>query len=119
MTFLLPSLAPQFKPIIVLLVTELLTTLWWLVTFALLADDSRRLSLWVDEPVVGSYWDTFKSALGMTQASAVFGAFEFVLFVVCSGVIISSIVRKHSNGGPVVNVQEYPKEARPQGSELA
>ncbi|KIW99773.1 uncharacterized protein Z518_10701 [Rhinocladiella mackenziei CBS 650.93] len=121
--FVLPKIAAKFKPMIIVLVLELLSTLWWLVTFALLADDSRKLGLWINELGIGSYWDGYKPALGMTQASAVIGAVEFVLFAVASAVIIINMVNKHKDtqfNAPTVNVQEWtPQVQPPHGTELA
>ncbi|EXJ92078.1 hypothetical protein A1O3_00628 [Capronia epimyces CBS 606.96] len=70
-TLLLPNLNPRVKPLIIILVLELLTTLWWLVTFALLADNSSSLA-----SILNTSFTNAKTAVGLTQASAVFGAVE-------------------------------------------
>ncbi|EXJ93750.1 hypothetical protein A1O1_02143 [Capronia coronata CBS 617.96] len=70
-TWLIPNLNAKCKPLIILLVLELFTTLWWLVAFALLADNSSTLATWLDTD-----YTNIKAGVGLTQASAAFGAAE-------------------------------------------
>ena len=74
--FLIPSLAAKYKPLIIILVFELLSTLWWLVAFALLADAGRKLSLYTNDLYSTIYDNEFTPPVNMTQASAGLGALE-------------------------------------------
>ncbi|KAG9792196.1 hypothetical protein ABEF95_001770 [Exophiala dermatitidis] len=110
-TFVIPNLSAKVRPLIILLVLELLTTLWWLVTFALLADNSSRLASWLDTGYTNA-----KVGLGLAQSSAAFGAVEFVLFAVVSGFAVRALMERHRNptsGGAFVPVQEFPKASAP------
>lgn len=74
--FVIPRFSPNAKPGILLFVLDALSTLWWLVTFALLADHAVKIGLAVDATYTGSYTDDFTVALNLTRACGALGAGE-------------------------------------------
>ncbi|KEF54157.1 uncharacterized protein A1O9_09952 [Exophiala aquamarina CBS 119918] len=74
--FLFPRFSPNAKPVILLFVLDALSTLWWLVTFALLADHSAKIGLLLDVSSTGSFADDLTVALDLTRTIAALGAGE-------------------------------------------
>lgn len=70
---------------------EILTCIWWLISFALLANDASNLNN-IDNYSVNDYgvrvdvWDylpsKYKTALNCEKAAAGLGALEWLLFVI-------------------------------------
>lgn len=73
---MIPRFPPKVKPLILLFILDAFSTLWWLVTFALLADNAAKIGLYVDPVYTGNYYNNYKTALDLTRACAALGAGE-------------------------------------------
>lgn len=78
--FVIPRFPPKTKLIIILVILDGLSGLWWLIASALLVAAAVKISGYVDVNRTGSYYDDFKPALDMTWICAALGAFELSVF---------------------------------------
>ncbi|KIV92400.1 hypothetical protein PV10_03700 [Exophiala mesophila] len=141
--FVIPRLRLAVRPVLILTTLDGFSTLWWLVAFALLADDSRKLgvvltAIGLTYGEATEVYDQSKLMVDLTRACAGLGAGEFLLFGVSFGVLCATVFRNTKGDdagfapphGTVISVHEYPKGStaqtqhdqtvpRPQGSELS
>ena len=78
---MIPRLRPAVRPIIILTTLDGFSTLWWLVAFALLADDSRKLgvvlaAIGLTYGEATEVYDQSKLMVDLTRACAGLGAAE-------------------------------------------
>ena len=75
---MIPRLSSNAKPGLLPFVLDALSTLWWLVTFALMADHAVKIGLAIDLTYSygSTYYDDFTVALNLTRACGALGAVE-------------------------------------------